>query len=217
MKFWHNEKKEPERRIVMRMLHNPILPGFYPDPSICRAGSDYYMVTSTFEYFPGVPVFHSRDLVHWRQIGHCLTRPSQLPLPEGTLPSKGIYAPTIRWHRGTFYMVTTLVRDNDYHNNINFYVTADDPAGPWSEPIVIEGADGIDPTIFFTGDKAYYLGNMRPDPNSGSARHIWLQELDLRTGTLLGDRHILRTDGALYNVLKAYFGDAFAVDQQFVD
>ena len=183
----------------MRMLRNPILPGFYPDPSVCRVGSDYYMVTSTFEYFPGVPIFHSRDLAHWHQIGHCLTRPSQLPLPEGTLPSKGIYAPTIRWRRGTFYMITTLVRDNDYRNNINFYVTADNPAGPWSEPIIIEGAEGIDPTIFFTNDKAYYLGNMRPDPTSTGSRNIWLQELDLQTGTLLGEKHILRTDGAVYN------------------
>jgi len=183
----------------MRTLRNPLLPGFYPDPSICRVGGDYYMVTSTFEYYPGVPIFHSRDLVNWHQIGHCLTRPSQLPLPEGTLPSKGIYAPTIRWHRGTFYMVTTLVRDNDYRNNINFYVTAEDPAGEWSEPIIVEGAEGIDPTLFFEGDKAYYLGNMRPAPDSVGSRNIWLQELDIRTGTLLGEKHILRTDGALYN------------------
>ena len=109
----------------MRTLQNPLLPGFYPDPSICRVGSDYYLVTSTFEYFPGVPVFHSRDLTHWHQIGHCLTRPSQLPL-DGVAPSKGIYAPTLRFHNGVFYMVTTLVRDDNYWNNINFFVTAID-------------------------------------------------------------------------------------------
>ena len=183
----------------MRTLHNPILPGFYPDPSLCRVGEDYYLVTSTFEYFPGVPVFHSRDLAHWQQIGYCLDRPSQLPL-EGTAPSKGIYAPTIRYHEGTFYMVTTLVRDENYWNNINFFVTAKDPAGPWSEPVIIEGAQGIDPTLFFDGGKVYYLGNMRPEPEStGSSRHIWLQELDITSGKLLGERHILRTDGAVYN------------------
>src|ERR1700683_2357594 len=84
---------------------NPIIPGYYPDPSICRVGEDYYLVNSSFEYFPGVPIFHSKDLVNWHQIGHCLTRKSQLPL-DGTAPSDGIYAPTIRHHAGRFYMVT---------------------------------------------------------------------------------------------------------------
>lgn len=182
----------------MRFLCNPLLPGFYPDPSVCRVGEEYYLVTSTFEYFPGVPVFHSRDLVHWEQIGHCLTRPSQLDL-EGVPPSKGIYAPTLRYHEGCFYMITTLVRGTGYWENVNFFVTAENPAGPWSEPVVVEGADGIDPTLFFEGGKAYYLGNMRPDPNAGSARYIWLQELELATGRLLGERTILRTDGAVYN------------------
>ena len=95
---------------------NPILPGFHPDPSICRVGEDYYLVNSSFEYFPGVPVYHSRDLMNWRQIGHCLTRESQLPL-RGVRPSDGIYAPTIRHHNGRFYMVTTNVAGGG-----NFYV-----------------------------------------------------------------------------------------------
>ena len=90
------------------MIRNPILPGFNPDPSICRVGEDYYIVTSTFEYFPGVPIFHSKDLVNWRQIGHVLTRPEQLPL-EGIKSSKGIFAPTLRHHDGTFYMITTNI------------------------------------------------------------------------------------------------------------
>src|SRR3954470_4591449 len=88
---------------------NPILPGFHPDPSICRVGEDYYLVCSSFEYFPGVPLFHSRDLVHWRQIGNVLDRPAQLTLPEDTVASAGIYAPTIRHHDGRFYMITTTV------------------------------------------------------------------------------------------------------------
>ena len=92
----------------MTSYRNPVIPGFYPDPSVCRVGEDYYLVTSTFEFFPGVPVFHSRDLVHWEQIGHALTRASQLPLREAP-PSGGIYAPTIRYHDGVFYMVTTNV------------------------------------------------------------------------------------------------------------
>ena len=89
-------------------FENPMLSGFYPDPSICRVGDDYYLVNSSFEYFPGVPIFHSKDLVHWRQIGHVLTRPSQLPLKK-MRASGGIFAPTLRYHDGTFYMVTTNV------------------------------------------------------------------------------------------------------------
>src|SRR5262245_66432070 len=87
-------------------FRNPVLAGFHADPSICRVGDDYYLVHSTFAYFPGVPIFHSRDLVHWQQIGHVLTRPSQFPL-EKMRASGGIYAPTLRYHDGTFYLVTT--------------------------------------------------------------------------------------------------------------
>lgn len=92
----------------MKTYRNPVIPGLHPDPSVCRAGEDYYLVTSSFEYYPGVPLFHSKDLVNWRQIGHCLTRPGQLDLDD--VPSScGIYAPTIRFHNGTFYMTTTNV------------------------------------------------------------------------------------------------------------
>ena len=87
-------------------FNNPILPGFYPDPSICRVNNDYYLVNSSFEYFPGVPIFHSKDLVNWEQIGHCLTTDEQLPLQKARF-SGGIYAPTIRYNKGTYYMVTT--------------------------------------------------------------------------------------------------------------
>lgn len=133
-----------------RTFTNPIISGFYPDPSICRVGDDYYMVHSSFEYFPGVPIFHSRDLVHWEQIGYCLTRKSQLPLDQ-IRASGGIFAPTIRFHNGTFYMVTTNV-----YGGGNFYVTAEDPAGPWSEPIWLDQS-GIDPSLFFDDDgKVYY-------------------------------------------------------------
>lgn len=186
-----------------QIISNPILPGFYPDPSICRKGEDYYLVTSTFEYFPGVPVFYSRDLVHWRQVGHCLSRPEQFDL-HGLNCSKGIYAPTIRYHaeEDLFYMITTMVKNGPYRENVNFFVTAKDPAGPWSDPVVVQGAEGIDPTIFFdpVSRKTYYLGNLRPEPDAqpNGRRHIWLQELDVSNGCLLGERVILRTDGALY-------------------
>ncbi|MFW6331175.1 MAG: family 43 glycosylhydrolase [Gemmatimonadota bacterium] len=118
---------------------NPIIPGFHPDPSVCRVGGDFYLVNSSFGYFPGVPIFHSRDLVHWRPIGHCLDRPEQLPL-TGAGVSSGIWAPTIRHHDGTFYMVTT----NKSHGG-NFYVTATDPAGPWSDPVYVD-PEGFDPS-----------------------------------------------------------------------
>ncbi len=179
-----------------KMYRNPILPGFYPDPSICRVGDDYYLVTSTFEFFPGLPVFHSRDLVHWQQIGHVLDRPSQLPL-DGIEPSAGLYAPTIRYHEGTFYVINTLVRG--LKESGNFIVTAADPAGPWSEPYWLDDAPGIDPSLFFDDDgRAWYTGN-RISPEGErfrGHREIWLQELDLKKMQLKGEKHTL-WDGAL--------------------
>ena len=101
---------------------NPIIPGFHPDPSVCRVGNDYYLVNSSFQYFPGVPLFHSTDLQHWQQIGNVLDRPSQLPL-RGASSWQGIYAPTIRYHGGTYYMITTNVNGGG-----NFMVTANNRA-----------------------------------------------------------------------------------------
>ena len=145
----------------MVRYHNPIIPGFYPDPSICKKGDDYYLVTSSFEFFPGVPIFHSRDLVNWKQIGHCLTRKSQLDL-DGIAASKGIYAPTIRYHDGMFYMVTTNTTKLG-----NFYVTATDPAGEWSEPIKVEQG-GIDPSLFWDDDDTcYFISNARERSDLG--------------------------------------------------
>ena len=104
---------------------NPVIKGFHPDPSICRAGEDYYLVNSSFEYYPGVPIFHSRDLVHWEQIGHVLTSKSQLDIKGGNIWG-GIYAPTIRYDNGTFYMITT-----NNSGKGNFLVDTDDPRGKW--------------------------------------------------------------------------------------
>ena len=135
------------------MIKNPILKGFYPDPSICRADDDFYMVTSSFSYFPGVPVFHSRDLVNWEQIGHVLDRKEQLHVTYEDI-SLGIFAPTIRYHEGTFFMITTNMTTHE-----NFFCTAKNPAGPWSDPIIIKEAEGIDPSLFFDDDgKIYFTG-----------------------------------------------------------
>ena len=162
---------------------NPVIPGFHPDPSCCRVGGDYYLVTSSFEYFPGVPIFHSRDLVHWRPIGHCLTRESQLPL-AGAKCSGGIYAPTIRFHHGLFYMITT----NTSHGG-NFIVTTPDPSGEWSEPVWID-FPGIDPSLFFDGASPPQAGATARASNdgkvycSGTGRGggIWQFEIDVTNG-----------------------------------
>ena len=177
-----------------KTFRNPILPGFYPDPSICRAGDDYYLVTSSFEYFPGIPLFHSRDLVHWRQIGHVLSRPSQLDL-DGVPASYGIYAPTIRFHGGRFYVITTLRKQDGMHC---FFVTAENPAGPWSEPVWLEGAPGIDPSLFFDTDGRVWCTGNGISPGGEKypgQRAIWMQEVDLVAGKLREARHWI-WDGA---------------------
>jgi alpha-N-arabinofuranosidase len=154
---------------------NPVLPGFHPDPSICRAGDDYYLVTSSFEYFPGVPIFHSRDLVHWRAIGHALTRREQLAL-DGVKSSEGIFAPTIRYHAGTFHLITTIMPSGRA-----FAVSATDPAGDWSDPVWFDESEfAMDPSLLFDDDgKVYYTRH-------GGGRHggIYQAEIDLSAGRL---------------------------------
>jgi alpha-N-arabinofuranosidase len=172
--------------------YNPILAGFYPDPTIIRAGSDYYLATSSFAYFPGVPIFHSRDLVDWTQIGHILDRPSQLSLDSAGV-SRGIFAPSLSYHDGTFYMITTLVDRGG-----NFYVTATNPAGPWSEPVWLPDIDGIDPSFFFDDDgKAYIVNNGAPvgEPLYNGHRAIWIQQYDLAARKLVGPRTVIVNGG----------------------
>ena len=131
---------------------NPVIPGFNPDPSVCRVGDDYYLVTSSFHYFPGVPIYHSKDLVNWEQVGHVLSRRSQLELTDARSWS-GIYAPTIRYHDGRFYVITTNCSSKG-----NFIVTTDDPRGEWSDPLWID-MPGIDPDLFWDDDgKCWYSG-----------------------------------------------------------
>lgn len=166
---------------------NPVIPGFHPDPSVCRVGDDYYLVTSSFEWFPGVPVFHSRDLVNWRQLGHVLDRPSQLDL-DGVRPSGGVYAATIRHHDGLFYVVTTLVDGRG-----NFIVTAADPAGPWSEPRWVPGTRGIDPSLLFDDDGRLWFTGTR---EKKAARYpgeteVYLLELDPATLEPRGEERVV--------------------------
>lgn len=163
-------------------FHNPVLPGFYPDPSVCRVDGTYYMVCSTFEFFPGVPIFRSKDLVNWEQIGHCLTRPEQAKLAK-VAPSRGIWAPTIRWHDGRFY-VSTVNMDGGG----NFFVTAEDPAGPWSDPVYVS-MKSIDPSMFFEDGKTYF---MTPQTKTkGAVRGIYMAEIDPADGRLLTEERLL--------------------------
>lgn len=183
---------------------NPVLPGFHADPSVCRWGDDFYLVNSTFQYFPGVPVYHSKDLVNWQQIGHCITRRSQADI-SGMDETEGIYAPTIRCHNGRFYMVTTI-----YPSRKHFYVWTDNPSGEWSEPIVIDFAVGsCDPTLFFDDNgKCYFLWK---------EGEIKICEINVETGEKIGDiyrlwsglggrypegPHIYKKDGYYYLMLS---------------
>ncbi|MFF2620267.1 glycoside hydrolase family 43 protein [Oerskovia jenensis] len=191
---------------------NPVLPGTHPDPSVCRvpgvpradgtvAPDDHYLVTSTFEYFPGLPVFHSHDLVTWTQVGHAIHRTDQVDL--SSVPSSGgLYAATIRHHDGTFYVVTTLVHTQGQGGHL--LVTATDPAGPWSYPVWLEG-EGIDPSLFFddsTG-RVWLTATRLADPGEWDGQtEVWLRELDLAAGALAGPEHVLWR-GALHGAVWA--------------
>ncbi|MDR0349734.1 MAG: glycoside hydrolase family 43 protein [Tannerella sp.] len=156
---------------------NPVIRGFNPDPSICRVGDNFYLVTSSFEYFPGLPIYHSKDLVHWQQIGHCLTRDSQLPLQKA-YASGGLFAPSLRYHDGLFYVICTNVSGGG-----NFYCTATDPAGPWSEPVWV-AIKSIDPDIFWDEDgKTYFV--------TQGDEGIRVTEIDIQTGKVIGPERLV--------------------------
>ncbi len=173
--------------------HNPILQGFYPDPSIVRVGKDYYLANSTFAYFPGMPIFHSRDLVHWRQIGNAFERPDQFGL-NGRAVSEGMFAPSISEHAGTWYIVNICVGCGG-----NFVITAKSPAGPWSKPTFIHDLEGaIDPSLFFDKDGSAWIAyNGLPPgkPLYDGHRAIWLQRFDTSTGQTSSDRILLVNGG----------------------
>lgn len=171
---------------------NPVLAGFHPDPSITRVGEHFYLVHSTFTYFPGIPVFKSKDLVHWTQIGNVIERPEQLDF-NGLRVSRGVFAPTIQFKDGVFYVLNTAV-----DNGGNFLATASDPAGPWSDPVWLPTIDGIDPALFFDADgKTYLLNNGPPagPPRYDGHRAIWMQGFDLAARRPFGPRRVLIDGG----------------------
>jgi len=145
---------------AQKTYKNPVITGMNPDPSICRVGNDFYLVTSTFEYFPGLPIYHSKDLVHWKQIGHVLSRPSNCPL-SGAGSSGGNYAPAIRYNDGKFYVTCTNYGGKGSQGGV--YVTATNPAGPWSDPVWV-GNWSVDPSIMFANDSMYWVS---PDNHGG--------------------------------------------------
>lgn len=172
---------------------NPILAGYYPDPSICRAGDDFYIVNSSFAYYPGLPLFHSKDLLNWKQIGYALDRPEQLNL-DGAGVSRGLFAPSIAYHKGTFYIVCTEVSKLG-----NFVITAKDPKGPWSNPVSLPQVNGIDPSLFFDDNgKSYIVFNSIP-PNNISAhdghRTIRMFEFDPVNLKVVGEEKLLINGG----------------------
>ena len=173
---------------------NPVIQGFYPDPSVVRVEEDYYLVNSTFGYWPGLPVFHSRDLVNWTQIGNAIDRPDQLPLGRGEM-TKGTFAPAIEYHDGKFYIVNTC-----FGCEWNFVITADDPAGPWSDPVWLPDlGGGIDPSLFFdesTG-RAWIVNNDVPAGGETYPGHraIFVQEFDTATLSTKGPRTMILNGG----------------------
>ncbi len=173
----------------MNTIQNPILPGFHPDPSIVRAGEDYYIATSTFEWFPGVRIHHSRDLIHWELHAHVLTAPEQLDL-QGVPYSCGIWAPYLSYDGERFYLVYTVVRSTGgpYKDTHNYLVTAEDICGPWSEPVYLNST-GFDPSLFHDEDGRKWLVNMAWDHRAD--RHpfagILLQEYDPARKRLVGE------------------------------
>lgn len=170
---------------------NPILPGYYPDPSILRVGEDYYLVNSSFVHFPALPIFHSKDLVHWTQIGNAIDRPSQVDFGRLEV-ARGLYAPQLSYHDGTFYIINTCVSCGG-----NFIITATDPAGPWSDPIWLP-FDGIDPSILFDRDgKVYIVNNDVPPgaPRWEGHRAIWMQRYDPVARKMVGPRQVLVNGG----------------------
>lgn len=181
-------------------FRNPVITGGYPDPSVCRVKDTYYMVTSSFSYFPGLPVFQSRDLVHWEQIANAISRPEQLDFKNCDV-SEGLWAATIRYHEGVFYIVNTLDVEGRTCR-YNFVITASDPAGEWSDAVIIEGADGIDPSLYFDEEgRMWYCGNSVPEPAEyPEHKVIYLCEIDKDTFQFKGKRQMI-FDGAMEHSL----------------
>lgn len=201
----------------MSTFANPVLSGCHPDPSVCRVGADYYLVTSTFEYWPGLPIFHSRDLVNWTPIGHAIDRPDQVDL--STVPSSGgLFAATIRHHDGLFFVTCTLVHGQGRRGN--FVLTASDPAGPWSDPFWLDEAPGIDPSVFFDDDgRAWLTGTRLAEPGLWPGQtDVWLRELRIERDpvaiTVVDEEHLVWR-GALQGAVWAEGPHLYRVDGRY--
>ena len=184
-----------EAKLKRNQYQNPILPGFMPDPSFCRKGDDYYLVNSTFSYFPGVPIWHSKDLVNWKQIGHVFNRPSQLRIGNSQM-SGGVYAPDIKYnpHDNLFYLITT----GTGYGGTCVYTTDDPKKQNWSDPKPVAGVWGIDPGLFFDDDgKAYIVNNDAPQGTAQYDGHraIWMREYDYKTGKTVGEKKVVVDKG----------------------
>ncbi len=196
-KYVGNDKIYEENPLKSNEFYSPILQGTYPDPSITRKGNDYFLVNSSFSMFPGVPIFHSNDLVNWKQIGHVLDRPSQLKVETAGV-SAGIYAPAIRYnpHNDTFYMITTQIASGIG----NMVVKTKDPFKGWSDPIKL-AFDGIDPSLFFDDDgKAYLIHNDAPDPGKelySGHRVIKMWDYDLENDRVVPGSDQIIVDGGV--------------------
>ncbi len=178
---------------VSKQYFNPIVAGFYPDPSVCRKGEDYYLVNSSFSYYPGIPIWHSKDLVNWQQIGHVLDRPSQLKL-DGLDLSAGIFAPTIRYNPAnkTFYVICTVAR-----GIYNFLVKTQDLKKGWSDPILLPKVKGMDPSILFDDDGKTYIVNCGEPVKAlwRGHRSIWLFEYDTQKDVIIDEGKIIADAG----------------------
>jgi len=226
---WFSYEGQDGGAVPQGSYRNPVLAGFYPDPSVTRVGDDFYLVNSTFSWFPGIPVFHSRDLVHWRQIGNAIDRPGQLDFKRLRM-SRGIFAPDISFHDGRFYIVTTCVDCGG-----NFVITARNPAGPWSDPVWLPTVEGIDPSLFFDDDGSAWIVNNRAPvgtPRYDGHRALWMERFDPVALKMLGNPkmivdggvdpaakpvwiegpHILRAEGRYY-LTAAEGGTAVAHSQ----
>ena len=188
MEYRGSNPDEDARPLADDEYRNPILPGFQPDPSIIRVGKDFYVVNSSFGWIPGLPIYHSRDLVNWTQIGNAIPESADFKIPAVGI-NRGIFAPTIRWHKGLFYIITTCIDCEG-----NFIITAKNPRGPWSKPIWLDTVTGIDPDLFFDTDGRVWITNN--DEPQGPAQYeghraLWLQEYDPAQGKVIGPRTVL--------------------------
>lgn len=171
----------------MGRYRNPVLPGCHPDPSICRVGDEFFLVTSTFEYLPGLPVHRSTNLVDWELVGHVVH--DELDY-DGIPSSGGLFAPTIRHHRGRFFVVCTLMEGRGRSGH--FVMTATDPAGPWTPPVWLDGVPGIDPSLTFDGDRVWLCGTRLAEPGRWRGQtDVWLRELDAATLRPIGEERLI--------------------------